>query len=301
MAEQVRPARSRRRLTAVATVLAVLAGGAAASGAAASGAAASGATTSTAGAAPAALDGPAAGSGWTLSTTDTGTGYSPTFLGNGYFAGRIPAAGTGYSTTPIEAASQLAGLYAHAPGQVDQRANIPTWSTLAFSDGSGTYGQLPGSSTCEFNQACQAEDAQLAGGVSAAHDHAGFTGSGFVADYNNAGGSATLHLTGVPSAGAYTVAVRAANFPPGSADGGACLPRTLSLHVNGAAAATITFAATASWDDWAVATATVNLPAGDDTVALTQDAGDCGHVNVDYLSFSAPGQPLPNRPTGRAR
>ena len=111
---------------------------------------ASGAAASTAGAAPAALDGPAdgpaAGSGWTLSTTDTGTGYSPTFLGNGYFAGRIPAAGTGYSTTPIEAASQLAGLYAHAPGQVDQRANIPTWSTLAFSDGSGTYGQLPGSS-----------------------------------------------------------------------------------------------------------------------------------------------------------
>lgn len=31
--------------------------------------------------------------------------------------------------------SELAGFYAQPPGGVQQRANIPTWSTLTFSDG----------------------------------------------------------------------------------------------------------------------------------------------------------------------
>jgi trehalose/maltose hydrolase-like predicted phosphorylase len=80
--------------------------------------------------------------GWTLSTTETDDDYAPTFLGNGYFGGRIPAAGTGYATTPIETQAHLAGFFAQ-DGPVEQYANIPTWSTLAFSDESGTYGRLP--------------------------------------------------------------------------------------------------------------------------------------------------------------
>ena len=82
------------------------------------------------------------GTGWTLSTTHADDDYAPTFLGNGYFGGRIPAAGTGYATEPIEAGAYLAGFYARH-GPVEQYASIPTWSTLAFSDGSGTYGRLP--------------------------------------------------------------------------------------------------------------------------------------------------------------
>jgi trehalose/maltose hydrolase-like predicted phosphorylase len=85
-----------------------------------------------------------ADTGWTLSTTRTDEGYWPAFLGNGYFSGRIPAEGMGYSTTPIETQAHLAGFYAQS-GPVEKSAGIPTWSTLAFSDESGTYGRLPSS------------------------------------------------------------------------------------------------------------------------------------------------------------
>src|SRR5687768_9259638 len=76
--------------------------------------------------------------GWTLSTTQTNDNYAPTFLGNGYFGGRIPAAGMGYATEPIESQAHVAGFFAQH-GTVERDANIPTWSTLAFSDESGTY------------------------------------------------------------------------------------------------------------------------------------------------------------------
>ena len=79
---------------------------------------------------------------WTLSTTQTNDNYLPTFLGNGYFGGRIPAAGMGYATEPIETQAHLAGFFAQH-GPVERDANIPTWSTLAFSDESGTFGRLP--------------------------------------------------------------------------------------------------------------------------------------------------------------
>jgi trehalose/maltose hydrolase-like predicted phosphorylase len=82
------------------------------------------------------------GTGWTITTTQTTDDYTPTFLGNGYFGARIPAAGTGYATEPIETEAHLAGFFAR-PHPVERLASIPTWSTLAFSDGSGTYGRVP--------------------------------------------------------------------------------------------------------------------------------------------------------------
>jgi trehalose/maltose hydrolase-like predicted phosphorylase len=88
---------------------------------------------------------PGADQVWTLSTKDFSSGYAPTFLGNGYLGERIPAAGMGYSASPVSTDTELAGFFGRVPGYVEQRAGIPTWSTLAFSDGSGTYGSLPGS------------------------------------------------------------------------------------------------------------------------------------------------------------
>ena len=44
-----------------------------------------------------------------LSTTDPSTNYAPTFVGNGYLAARVPAAGEGYSNSPIVTQSELAG------------------------------------------------------------------------------------------------------------------------------------------------------------------------------------------------
>ncbi|MGR6970567.1 ricin-type beta-trefoil lectin domain protein [Streptomyces cynarae] len=72
------------------------------------------------------------GDGWVLSTTDTSKNYAPTFVGNGYLAARVPAAGEGYSSTPITTQSELAGFYAQRAGQIEQRASLPTWTTLGF-------------------------------------------------------------------------------------------------------------------------------------------------------------------------
>ncbi len=89
-----------------------------------------------AGAAPAASV--AAGS-FVLTATDQGDSYAPTFTGNGYLGVRVPAVGQGYAGGSVPAQSEVAGFYAQPPGDVQQRANIPTWSTLHFGDGSATF------------------------------------------------------------------------------------------------------------------------------------------------------------------
>src|SRR5437764_11161481 len=70
-----------------------------------------------------------------LSATNTGPSYAPTFTGNGLLGVRVPPDGQGYAPGTVPAQSELAGFYAQPPGLVQQRANIPTWSTLTFSDG----------------------------------------------------------------------------------------------------------------------------------------------------------------------
>jgi trehalose/maltose hydrolase-like predicted phosphorylase len=83
-----------------------------------------------------------------LTATSTGGSYAPTFTGNGYLGVRVPPAGQGYAGGTVPTESTLAGFYAQAPGQVQQRANLPTWSTLAFSDGGQDFslgtGQVTG-------------------------------------------------------------------------------------------------------------------------------------------------------------
>src|SRR5207244_12846529 len=90
-----------------------------------------------------------AGAGsYVLTATSTGGSYAPTFTGNGYLGVRVPPAGQGYAGGSVPAESTLAGFYAQAPGQVQQRANLPTWSTLTFSDGGQDFslgtGQVSG-------------------------------------------------------------------------------------------------------------------------------------------------------------
>ncbi len=85
---------------------------------------------------------------YVLSTADHGPSYAPTFTGNGMLGVRVPATGQGYAAGTVPAQSELAGFYAQPPGDVQQRANIPTWSTLTFSDGGTPFslssGQLGG-------------------------------------------------------------------------------------------------------------------------------------------------------------
>jgi trehalose/maltose hydrolase-like predicted phosphorylase len=76
-----------------------------------------------------------------LTATSRGPRDAPTFTGNGYLGVRIPAKGQGYVGGTVPAQSELAGFYAKAPGadSVQERANIPTWSTLKLRVGDHTF------------------------------------------------------------------------------------------------------------------------------------------------------------------
>ena len=58
-----------------------------------------------------------------------------------------PPSGQGYAGGSVPAQSEVAGFYAQPPGDVQQRANIPTWSTLNFGDGSATFSLGSGTTT----------------------------------------------------------------------------------------------------------------------------------------------------------
>jgi trehalose/maltose hydrolase-like predicted phosphorylase len=84
------------------------------------------------------------GGAYVLAAASTGGSYAPTFTGNGYIGLRVPPAGQGYAGGSVPTDFTLAGLYAQAPGQVQQRANLPAWSGLAFSDGGQDFSLATG-------------------------------------------------------------------------------------------------------------------------------------------------------------
>jgi trehalose/maltose hydrolase-like predicted phosphorylase len=83
----------------------------------------------------------------------TASGYAPTFTGNGLLGVRVPATGQGYAGGTVPAQSELAGFYAKPTkpekvgDAVQQRANIPTWSTLTFADGGQPFSLSAGTTT----------------------------------------------------------------------------------------------------------------------------------------------------------
>src|ERR1700749_2406362 len=98
----------------------------------------------------------AASGSFVLTATNpaTSSGYAPTFTGNGLLGVRVPATGQGYAGSTVPAQSELAGFYAKptkpktVSDAVQQRGNIPTWSTLTFADGGQPFslssGTTPG-------------------------------------------------------------------------------------------------------------------------------------------------------------
>jgi trehalose/maltose hydrolase-like predicted phosphorylase len=96
----------------------------------------------------------AAGTGsYVLSTTSFGGRYAPTFSGNGRLGIRVPPTGQGYADGTVPAQAQLAGFYAQPTNppkvseSVQQRASIPNWSTLTFSDGGQAFSLSSGRTT----------------------------------------------------------------------------------------------------------------------------------------------------------
>src|SRR5438105_12653092 len=85
--------------------------------------------------------------GYVLTATSAGGNYAPTFTGNGELGVRVPDVGQGYAGGTVPALSELAGFYAQPAGDVQQRANIPTWSTLTFADRGQPFSLSTGSTS----------------------------------------------------------------------------------------------------------------------------------------------------------
>ena len=148
---------------------------------------------------------------------------------------------------------------------------------------------------CASGQLCEAETGTLSGGgISVASNHNGYTGSGFVAGWQNPGDSLTLPID-VTTAGQYELQLRYANNLGGD---GQLTTRTLSLVIDGGSPITLTMPTTASWDTWANLSVDVGtLTAGVHTIEIVRDPGDSGNVNIDSLALTAPGAPYPTPPS----
>lgn len=142
--------------------------------------------------------------------------------------------------------------------------------------------------TCTPGTLCEAESLLL-NGASVGADHQGHTGAGFAAGFESTGSSAAADID-VSTAGTYEFDLRYANSVGGD---GQNTTRTLTLAVDGGHSQTISLPATANWDTWKLATASVTLGAGHHTLSLTRTAADSGNVNVDSLALVRPGAAYP--------
>ncbi|MDT4986340.1 MAG: hypothetical protein QOI74_434, partial [Micromonosporaceae bacterium] len=123
----------------------------------------------------------------------------------------------------------------------------------------------------------QAQTAALTGGASVATDHSGYTGTGFVAGYQNQGATTAFTVSAAQTR-QHTLTLRYANGT-GSA-------KTLSMTVNGVRDQ-VTLPATANWDTWSTVALPVPLRAGGNTVLFGYGGGDSGNVNLDSLSVAS--------------
>lgn len=132
----------------------------------------------------------------------------------------------------------------------------------------------------------QAEDAALSGGACRASNHTGYTGTGFVACYDNSGTAKTTFTVDVPAAGEYFVSLR---YSAGDVSGWP-KNRTIGFTINGGTTIPIIFEGTDStWNTWEENIQKVTLNAGANTIAYSaltkNDNSDV--INLDKLSVWA--------------
>jgi hypothetical protein len=122
----------------------------------------------------------------------------------------------------------------------------------------------------------EAESATRSSGLTVMSDHAGYTGSGFVANYGNAGDSVTFTVT-APETRRYSLVFRYGNGAAGDA--------TRTVAVDGTTVGRVTMPTDGSWDSWHydADVVTPTLSAGTHTVTISVASGDTGFVNLDNL------------------
>ncbi|GAA0558387.1 carbohydrate-binding protein [Chitinophaga japonensis] len=137
---------------------------------------------------------------------------------------------------------------------------------LAFTNGTGgTTANIPGRLEAE------AYDEMNGIGTEATADEGGGQNIGWVA----AGDWMDYHVN-VSTAGAYTVAFRVASAPGGG---------QLELRSGTATLASVNIDATGGWQSWTTVTATVSLPAGEQTLRIYAATGDW---NLNWFEFTLP-------------
>jgi trehalose/maltose hydrolase-like predicted phosphorylase len=100
---------------------------------------------------------PTSAGSFVMTANSPGGAYAPTFTGNGMLGVRVPPSGQGYAAGTVPAQSELAGFYGQVSGDpkpandVQQRANIPTWSTLTFGEDGNTFA-VPGAGVSGWRQ-----------------------------------------------------------------------------------------------------------------------------------------------------
>jgi dextranase len=122
----------------------------------------------------------------------------------------------------------------------------------------------------------EAENAVLTN-VGTASDHAGYTGTGFVDNFDlaNSGVSFTVNAA---TAGNYNLVLRYGN-------GGSTANRIVA--VDGNQVGTPTFNALGTWDAWSTVTVPVTLSAGLHTVVVWDSDGTSGAINLDNLTLGS--------------
>ena len=122
----------------------------------------------------------------------------------------------------------------------------------------------------------EAEDATLRG-TTVASDHPGYSGTGFVAGFDNAGDAIVFQVTQAEDA-VVSYVFRYANATRATT--------TRTLLVDGTALGKVTFGARGRWDEWAFdAWRQERLAAGAHEVTLLHAEDDAGAVNIDRLTL----------------
>ena len=150
------------------------------------------------------------------------------------------------------------------------------WNTEAWY----TLNSLPGYEAPAATGYYEAEEGQLANGASIATDHSGYSGSGFVGGFSEAGANLTFTVN-VDAAGTYPVNLRYANGPnPFSGT------KTVALYVNGTKQSNWSLPTTGpDWKAWAFSTRNLALQAGVNQIKFAFDSGTDGNVNFDALKL----------------
>ncbi|MDA0139368.1 family 16 glycoside hydrolase [Solirubrobacter deserti] len=158
-------------------------------------------------------------------------------------------------------------------------ANEELWNTEAWY----TLNSLPGYEAPAASGYYEAEEAQVASGAAVQTEHSGYSGSGFVGGFFNAGANMTWQVD-VEADGTYPVNIRYANGPnPSTKD------KSLALYVNGVKQPNWVFPTTSTtdWKSWAFSTKQLALKAGANQIKLAFETGTDGNVNFDALKIGA--------------